>query len=164
MKLTVVTIPPYACAYVVTLLVAVLADRSRFRGPYAAGASLLAFVAFIVQATAAPDAFGLRYGMLCLATIGVFATLPPLAAWVGSNVRTTIAASLGIALNNGIGGLGQIVGVYIYKSEEAKIGYPTGHYTNAALQLVAVLLCCFLMWFYNRRNKSLQPGQVKWEI
>ena len=46
-----------------------------------------------------------------------------------------------------MGAPGQIVGVWIYKAEEAVRGYPTGHWVNAGL-LLAVSAGCMLMHFY----------------
>ena len=40
---------------------------------------------------------------------------------------TTASAGLAIALNISFGAPGQIAGVWIYKADEAKKGYPTGH-------------------------------------
>ena len=63
---------------------------------------------------------------------------------------------LAIALNIGLGGApGQIVGVWIYKANEAKAGYPTGHWTNAALLFMVAVGCVLLRLYYGRRNRNL---------
>jgi hypothetical protein len=93
-----------------------------------------------------------RYGCLIVAASGAFACIPPLLGWLSSNLRSTSGAGLAIALNVSFGAPGQIVGVWIYKSDEAKKGYPTGHWTNAALLLFVTTGCVLLRLYYGWRN------------
>ena len=97
-----------------------------------------------------------RYGALILSASGTFACIPPLLGWLSSNIYSTAATGLAIALNVSFGAPGQIVGVWIYKATEAKVGYPTGHWTNAGLLFFAALGCLGLRIYYgfvNRRRK-----------
>lgn len=94
-----------------------------------------------------------RYGCLIVAAAGAFACIPPLLGWLSSNLRSTAGAGLAIALNISFGAPGQIVGVWIYKSDEEKKGYPTGHWTNAALLLFVAAGCILLRLYYGWRNK-----------
>lgn len=87
-----------------------------------------------------------------MAASGSFACIPPLLGWLSSNIRSTAGAGLAIALNVSFGAPGQIVGVWIYKSNEAKIGYPTGHWTNAALLFFVTAGCILLRLYYGWRN------------
>ena len=52
-----------------------------------------------------------------------------------------------------MGAPGQIVGVWIYKANEAAIGYPTGHWTNAALLLFVAVNCVAMHCYYVWRNR-----------
>lgn len=45
------------------------------------------------------------------------------------------------------------MGVWIYKSEEAEIGYPTGHWVNAGLLLFVAAGCVLLRLYYGWRNR-----------
>jgi hypothetical protein len=83
-----------------------------------------------------------------------------LLGWLSSNLNTTAAAGLAIALNISFGAPGQIAGVWIYKSNEAKKGYPTGHWTNAGLLLFVAAGCILLQIYYLYMNRRLrrQPG------
>ncbi|CBF79229.1 hypothetical protein AN7027.2 [Aspergillus nidulans FGSC A4] len=130
------TVPPWAVAYVVTTAVAWSADHfNRY-----------------------PRISLHRYGCLIVATSGSFACIPPLLGWLSSNIRSTAGTGLAIALNVSFGAPGQIVGVWIYKSNEAKRGYPTGHWTNAALLLLVTVGCLALRVYYGWRNKRLKAG------
>jgi len=53
-----------------------------------------------------------------------------------------------------MGAPGQIVGVWIYKADEVKRGYPTGHWTNAALLLFVAVSCVCMHFYYVWRNRN----------
>lgn len=57
-----------------------------------------------------------------------------------------------------MGAPGQIVGVWIYKADEAKIGYPTGHWTNAGLLLFVSASCVGMHFYYVWRNRNGGAG------
>jgi hypothetical protein len=94
-----------------------------------------------------------RYGCLIVAACGAFACIPPLLGWLSSNLQNTASIGLAIALNISMGAPGQIVGVWIYKADEATKGYPTGHWTNAGLLLFVAAGCVGMHFYYVWRNK-----------
>lgn len=85
--------------------------------------------------------------------------------WLTSNIASTGATGLAIAINVSIGGgLGQIPGVWIYKPDERDEGYPTGHWTNAALLLFVTIVSLGLRVFYGWRNKKLTAIAEREEV
>ncbi|KAF4464139.1 tartrate transporter [Fusarium albosuccineum] len=154
------TVPPYAVAYVVTLLVSWSADRYNARALHSAVFSLIGAIGFIASAVLPADSYSPRYGCLIVAASGAFACIPPLLGWLSSNLHSTAAIGLAIALNVSMGAPGQIVGVWIYKANEATKGYPTGHWTNAALLLFVCVGCLAMHGYYVWRNKRAGPGEV----
>ncbi|KAJ5389431.1 MFS transporter prlL [Penicillium cataractarum] len=156
------TVPPYAVAYVVTVTVAWSADHFNSRGLHSAIFSFIGAMGFLASAVLPADAYLHRYGCLIVAASGAFACIPPLLGWLSSNLRSTAGAGLAIALNVSFGAPGQIVGVWIYKSNEAKKGYPTGHWTNAALLLFVAVGCVLLRLYYGwRNNRGFGDGTGK---
>ncbi|KAJ5273554.1 hypothetical protein N7478_008679 [Penicillium angulare] len=147
------TVPPYAVAYVVTVAAAWSADHFNSRGLHSAMFSFIGAMGFLASAVLPADAYLHRYGCLIVAASGAFACIPPLLGWLSSNLKSTAGAGLAIALNVSFGAPGQIVGVWIYKSDEATIGYPTGHWTNAALLLFVTAGCILLRLYYSWKNK-----------
>ncbi|OGM39352.1 MFS transporter [Aspergillus bombycis] len=152
------TVPPWAVAYVVTTAAAWSADHFNSRGLHSAAFSFIGAMGFLASAVLPPDAYLHRYGCLIVATSGAFACIPPLLGWLSSNLRSTAGTGLAIALNVSVGAPGQIVGVWIYKANEAKRGYPTGHWTNAALLLFVCVGCLLLRIYYGWRNKRRGTG------
>jgi hypothetical protein len=98
--------------------------------------------------------------MLVFSTIASFGGLPSLCAWVSDNVHNTTASSLASGLNIAFTGPGQIIGVWIYQSQQAP-RYQTGHAVNAASQGLACVLALVLRWHYMRRNARLAPDEQK---
>ncbi|KAF7373045.1 F-box domain-containing protein [Mycena sanguinolenta] len=155
LKANLMTVPPYAVAYVVTLIASWSADRYNARGIHAGIACVIGAAGFMASALLPATAYAHRYGCLILASAGVFASIPPLLCWITSNIFTASTAGLVIALNISFGTPGQIVGVWIYKANEVEKGFPTGHWTNCALLLFAAAGCFMLTGYYRRRNGAV---------
>ena len=154
-------IPPYACAFVVTMAVAYVSDRYKCRGLVAAACFATGGITYLIQACVPSPSLSLRYAMLVVSTCAAFACLPALCAWVADNVHTTTAASLVNALNVAASGPGQIIGVWIYMDEQAP-RYQLGHGVNAGALLLGVVLSLGLSWFYRRQNATMFHGARKW--
>ncbi|KAI2643212.1 putative MFS transporter [Xylaria nigripes] len=155
------TVPPYAVAYVVQLFTSWSADHFNERGLHSAALATFGAIGFLISAALPADAYLSRYGCLIIGATGAFSSIPPLLGWLSSNLFSTASVGMAIALNIGLGGApGQIVGVFIYKADEAARGYPTGHWTNAALLLVAAIGSLMLRVYYAWRNKQMLRDQV----
>ncbi|KAA1470856.1 MFS general substrate transporter [Dentipellis sp. KUC8613] len=155
------TVPPYAIGFVVTVVVAWICDRYEKWSWGAVASFIIASVSFFIQGAIAATAFKTRYGMLCIGSSFSYASIPPLLTWLTANLRSTSAITLAVALNVTLGTIGQIIGVYIYKGDEAP-GYPTGHFTNAGALLVCTAVTLFLKVVYTRRNRHLTAGERPW--
>jgi len=135
LKAQLMTVPPYAVAYVVTILVSYSADHFNARALHSAIFATIGAAGFIGSATLPVHSYTQRYGCLIVAASGAFSCIPPLLGWLSSNMHSTAAAGLAIALNISFGAPGQIAGVWIYTAGEAKKGYPTGHWYVIVSQL-----------------------------
>ncbi|EPE30844.1 MFS general substrate transporter [Glarea lozoyensis ATCC 20868] len=156
------TVPPYAVAYVVTILVSYSADHFNARALHSAMFATIGAAGFMASAILPAHSYTSRYGCLIVAASGAFSCIPPLLGFLSSNLFSTAAAGLAIALNISFGAPGQIAGVWIYKADEAKRGYPTGHWTNAALLFFVAAGCVCLRLYYGMLNRAvLKNGGVK---
>jgi len=157
------TVPPFAIAFVVTVIVAWQSDKREMRAWASFYSLAIAGVSFLILGSLPSHEFKARYGLLCLAVTFAFASIPPLLSWLTANLKHTGASMLATALNVSIGQIGQVVGIYIYKSSEAPV-YPTGHFTNAAFMLMGAVVVLILRYIYIRRNKRLQDMEQKWVL
>ncbi|EMC95205.1 hypothetical protein BAUCODRAFT_91912 [Baudoinia panamericana UAMH 10762] len=150
------TVPPYAVAYVVTILVSWSADHFNARALHSAIFATIGALGFLVSAVLPPHAYAHRYGCLIVAASGAFSCIPPLLGWLSSNLFSTAAVGLAIAMNISFGAPGQIAGVWIYKADEKAKGYPTGHWVNAGLLLFVAAGCLSLLLYYRMLNKKIR--------
>ena len=146
------TVPPYAVSYVVTILVSWSADHFNARALHSATFATIGAIGFLASAVLPPASYPARYGCLIVAASGSFSCIPPLLGWLSSNLFSTAAVGLAIAMNISFGAPGQIVGVWIYKAEEKAEGYPTGHWANCALLFFVAVGCVGLLIFYRVLN------------
>ncbi|KAL4901700.1 hypothetical protein BDW74DRAFT_187139 [Aspergillus multicolor] len=164
LKAQLMTVPPYAVAYVVIVVVAWSADHFNARGLHSARFSFIGVMGFLASAVLTADAYLQRYGCLIVGSSGAFSCIPPLPGWLSSNTHSTGGAGLAIALNISFGAPGRIVGVWIYKANEVERGYPTEHWTNAAL-LLFVSVGCVLLHFYDvmaNRRRTTSSGRKRY--
>jgi hypothetical protein len=150
------SVPNQKPTIVAQVAVAWSGDQFNARGYHCAGAALVGAIGFLASAAAPPEAYGARYACLIIGTAGAFSSIPPMLGWLTSNMWSTAATGLAVALNVSIGaGIGQIPGVWIYKSDEAARGYPTGHGVNCAMLFVVVIGALLLRLMYSRKNKRI---------
>lgn len=149
---------PDAAAFVVTIVLSFYCDKSEKRAVSTIGLMLVGAAGFIASACLPATDYKSRYACLVIAACGTFATIPILLGWLSANLRSTSAQGLALALNISIGAPGQILGVWIYKASEAKIGYPTGHWVNGGLLLMGSTLTGVLVVLYKHRNRRIERG------
>lgn len=158
------TVPPYAVAGVFTIFCSYVSDKYEQRGMVAAGSNFLGCVAYIALAAIPGEHYSVRYALLCIATAGVFGAPPALCAWIGHNSRTTTANALATALNVAVAGPSQIIGVWIYRTQDAPI-YRLGHGVNAAFLFLAAVMCAVLTVYYRHKNaKMVGTNEVRWAV
>lgn len=158
------TVPPYAVAYVVQILVSWSADHFNSRALHSSIAATVGAAGFLASALLPTEAYAHRYACLIVAAAGAFACIPPLLGWLSSNIFSTASVGLAIALNVGLGGApGQILGTWVYKADEAHMGYPTGHATNAGLLFAVAIGCILLRLYYGRQNSKVLREQLAGE-
>ncbi|CAE6489926.1 unnamed protein product, partial [Rhizoctonia solani] len=135
------TVPPYAFAYVITLVGAWIGDRYNMRSLVSSCCMFTASISFLVEALLPDTAYKARYGVLCLATASSFACVAPTLGWLSSNLHTTGSAAVALGIGMSFAGPGSIIGVWIYKANESP-GYFTGHMVNFAILLLGT--CIFI--------------------
>lgn len=143
------SVPPFVCGCIFTILVGVLSDKHRLRGPYVIGGAFVSLVGYIVlytQSGAVASYFG-----AVLAAVGVFPTIAVDLAWASSNAGGDIKRGVVVAMVIGIGNLGGICSSFVYLDPPR---FHIGHGTMIGFLSLSILLSCFAMWDYQRLNKQ----------
>ncbi|KAH9212876.1 MFS transporter [Leptodontidium sp. 2 PMI_412] len=152
------TVPPYAAAFVVTISASYWCDKNNKRAVSTIFLMLVGASGFIASAALPPSAYIPRYICLIIACCGTFSTIPILLGWLSANLHSTSAQGLALALNISFGAPGQITGVWIYTADEKAKGYPTGHWVNGGLLLMGASLTTALVLLYSHRNRMIDRG------
>ncbi|KAF9885853.1 hypothetical protein FE257_012325 [Aspergillus nanangensis] len=154
------TVPPWAVGYVVSMGLAWSADHFNARGLHVFASGILAGVGFLVSSLLAADSYRERYGCLILISCGAFPSAAPLTAWVTCNVPSRRTIGLATAMNNSTVGIASIVALWIWRPSEVTQGYPTGNIVCAVSGFSTSILALGLYLFYRRQNRKSTDGQV----
>ena len=95
------------------LLSAYISDKFKCRGYVSAFNFLIALIGFtVLETTSTPAA---RYIATFLAAMGGFSAIAVTIAWNSNNIRgSPTKRAFGIALQNGVGSFGGIIGSFVY--------------------------------------------------
>ncbi|KAH7011195.1 MFS transporter [Ilyonectria destructans] len=150
------TVPPYAAAFFCTVAASFLSDRIKTRGLVVGTSLIICCTSFLILAALPGEHFTARYILLIFGTCGAYSGLPSVNAWIGDNTTTTTAMSLATAINIAFSGPGQIIGVWIYRTQDKPI-YSLGHGVNAGFAALSAILCFGLSYYYRRLNATKTP-------
>lgn len=143
------SVPPFVCGCIFTILAGVLSDKHQLRGPYVIGGAFVSLVGYIVLYTQSGSAAS--YAGAVLAAVGVFPTIAVDLAWASSNAGGDIKRGVVVAMVIGLGNLGGICSSFIYLDPPR---FHVGHGTIIGFLSLSILLSCFAMWDYQRINKQ----------
>lgn len=111
------SVPPYACALVFTMIAAFLADKYGRRGLVSLATLSLALLGCILNLTC--TSIGVRYAAQCLLVTGCYSTSPSLLTWLPNNVATygrrATAVAMVFVTTNGAG----MVAMWLYPTKTA---------------------------------------------
>lgn len=146
------TVPPYACGFVVTMVVAYVADRFQQRGLSALGSSCVALVGAVLMFVGRN--VSVRYAALVVLVTGVYSCAPCLISWVPNNsagyTRRATAVAMGFISTSS----GGILSTWIYPEADAPY-YQLGAKFNLSLVVIGMGLTAAqvgLLVFLNRRK------------
>lgn len=133
------TVPPYACAFVIMFLVSWSSDRHKDRGIHIAVLMAIATIMYALLATLPETSLHGKYACMCIAVSCVYATYPPSHAWAANNFGNETKRAIGMGLYTSIGNLGSIAGSWIYPSTEAP-QFREGHFICMGLTIATAVL------------------------
>ncbi|KAF2663781.1 MFS general substrate transporter [Microthyrium microscopicum] len=149
------TIPPYALATAMTVLVAWASETFRRRAPFAMACSFLALLGYIIllfnkQPTIHPRT---SYAGTFLAAAGIYSSTGLALAWPANNVGGQTKRAVASAMQISIGNLGAVMGTQLYRPNMAP-RYVVGH-SMALAYLAANIVVTFVIWkVLSRENKK----------
>ncbi|KEP55625.1 MFS general substrate transporter [Rhizoctonia solani 123E] len=157
-KAQIMTVPPYACACIVMIVVAKVSDRLNIRGPFVAAALALSGIGYTILLTVPTTATKVRYGAIILAVTGTYSGFPVSISWTVCNAGSETRRAVNMAMLNTIGQCMSILGSYIYPSHEGP-AYIRGFSICCGFAWWGVVLAIslsLLLGFENRRRDSYE--------
>ena len=101
------SVPPFACAGVSTMIICFFSDRLHLRGPFVVLGATISMIGYIIAYTTSQPGPG--YVAIIFAASGVFPCGPVLLAWAGGNTGGSMKRGIVLALVIGLGNLGACV-------------------------------------------------------
>lgn len=149
------TIPPYAVAFVTTLSVAIASEKLAKRAVFIAGSSSVAAIGYIIllankNPTARP---GVSYVGTFFAAAGIYPATALVLSWPAINVSGQTKRAIGNAMQISIGNLGAVMGTQLYRSGDGP-RFIVGHSMALAYLVANVVVVTLLAWRLKKQNQS----------
>jgi predicted Na+-dependent transporter len=157
------TVPPYAVATILTVIVAILSEKTRKRAPFVLASSSLAIIGYIILLTAPSDKPGVSYTGTIFAAAGIYPSCAIVLSWAAANVSGQSKRATATAMTITIGNLGAVLGTQLYRPNTSPRWY-LGH-GFALGYLVANLAVVGFLWVsLNRENRIKRDRVANGEI
>jgi len=150
------TVPPYVPATVLTVVVAVLSDRLKWRGPFILICLPFAIAGYILAIAATTNAQ--RYGAVFLIAAGIYPSAPAILSILPNNGSGYYKRATTTALQLAVANSGGFIATNIYTTDQAP-DYHRGHSIVLAFLLLAWLLTAVNVWYCIRENKARAEGR-----
>ncbi|KAL4909517.1 hypothetical protein BDW74DRAFT_165932 [Aspergillus multicolor] len=148
------TVPPYAVAFVITMITAFIADRYRQRGFCAFATTIIAMVGAVLMLVG--RSIAIRYTALILLVTGIYAAAPCLISWVPNNTAGHVRRATAVAIGFVSTSSGGVLSTWMYPSSSAPY-YTLGARVNLSMivvSLVGLVLQVGVLRWLNRRKDA----------
>ncbi|PTD07611.1 putative transporter [Fusarium culmorum] len=149
------TISPYAVAFVTTLGVATASEKLAKRAVFIAGSSAVAAIGYIIllantNPTARP---GVSYVGTFFAAAGIYPGTALVLSWPAINVSGQTKRAIANAMQISIGNLGAVMGTQLYRSGDGP-RFVAGHSMALAYLIANIVVVSILGWRLKKQNQS----------
>jgi Major Facilitator Superfamily len=111
------TVPPYAVAFLFTLAVAVASEKLSIRAPFIMGSASFAVIGYIILLSCKKP--GVAYIGTIFAAAGIYPATAIVLSWPANNISGQTKRATANAMQISIGNLGAVLGTQLYRSRDA---------------------------------------------
>lgn len=156
-KAQLLTVPPYATAAVITILVGYIADRTRQRGLCNIATSFLGIIGFSMLIGGGSP--GVQYAGTFLGAMGIYPCIPNTVSWASNNIEGVYKRGVALGIIIGWGNLNGIVSSNIYIAKDSPRYFP-GHGTVLGYMVLFLFVGSIVQrMLLVRENKKRMSGQ-----
>ncbi|KAJ7638796.1 MFS general substrate transporter [Roridomyces roridus] len=155
------TVPPYVPATALTIVVAVLSDRLRWRGPFILVCLPFSIAGYILAIAAKTNAQ--RYGAVFLIAAGIYPSAPAILSILPNNGSGYYKRATTTALQLAVANSGGFIATNIYTSDQAPT-YIRGHSITLAFLIMAWILVAINVLYCMHENKARAEGRRQGNI
>ncbi|KAG5979794.1 hypothetical protein E4U55_004752 [Claviceps digitariae] len=159
------SVPPWAVAFVVSMLVAFLSDKMRHRTLFPILAVCVAIAGFAILKSVNHDT-NVQYAALFLAATGTYTAMPIIVCWFNMNLGGHQRRAIGSAWQVGFGNLGGIIAAFVFEQDKGagQSDYGLGYSCCIGFCCVSVAACvlyALACWTSNRdRDRGKEVGRM----
>jgi MFS family permease len=133
------SVPPFAAALGLSLVMAYMSDRTRVRLPYILFGNAMIIIGLALLLTMhGTEHFSSEYAGICLVSMGSFSAGAVIVCWYLMNLQGHRERSIGSAWVIGFGNAGGIVATFAFLSKDAPF-YRTGYWILMVMVIVGTL-------------------------
>ncbi|KAG4261248.1 hypothetical protein FPRO04_08238 [Fusarium proliferatum] len=149
------TIPPYAVAFITTLAVAITSEKLAKRAVFIAGSAGVAAIGYIIllantNPTARP---GVSYVGTFFAAAGIYPATALVLSWPAINVSGQTKRAIANAMQISIGNLGAVMGTQLYRSGDGP-RFVVGHSMALGYLVANIVVVTILGWRLKKQNDA----------
>ncbi|PON22105.1 hypothetical protein TGAM01_v208979 [Trichoderma gamsii] len=154
-KAQLLTIPPYALAFVTTVGVAIASEKLGKRAVFIAGSSITAAIGYIMLLanTDPVSRPGLSYAGTFFAAAGIYPATALVLSWPAINVSGQTKRAIANAMQISIGNLGAVMGTQLYRSNDGP-RFVVGHSVALAYLCANVVVVSYTGWRLKAQNTA----------
>ena len=154
------SVPPFAIAWALSLIIAFLSDRIQLRAPFIAAAIVITLVgnAILLATSSSSD---MNYAAVILVAAGTYTSMPIIICWYTMNLKSNYQRSLGTGWQIGFGNAGAIVATFSFQTSDAPRYHKGYSVLMAGLCICAVSSTLYFsrMWYANRKERLAANGE-----
>ncbi|KAH6661021.1 major facilitator superfamily domain-containing protein [Truncatella angustata] len=149
------TVPPYAFAFITTIAIAILSEKLGQRAIFIAGSSLFAAIGYCIllgntHPTARP---GVSYVGMFFAAGGIYPAVALVLSWPAINVSGQTKRAIANAMQISIGNCGAVIGTQLYRSTDGP-RFVVGHSVALAYLIANIAVVTILFFRLKKQNKN----------
>lgn len=149
------SVPPFAAAFAMCLILAYLSDRSKYRLPFVLFPGLVIIIGLAMLMTTHGH-FSLQYAGVNLVCMGAYSAGPTVICWYLMNLQGHQQRSIGSAFMVSIGNTGGIIAPFTFLTKDSpyyRVGY--GVCLGSVLLGMVASICYALLILRERRKVAL---------